>query len=130
MIIGVIAAVVSMVVLQLIPYEKRNDILAVLLAGIAGIYVGFALMDGHTVEIVIESIAAAAFILVALFGRWKSAYYIGAGFILHGVWDWLHHAVIDTKVVNGYPDFCAIYDIIVGAYCLVYCFVKARGKAV
>lgn len=126
MVIGISLAMASVVILSFFSYEKKNEILSSLLAGIAGIYVGFALMDGRTEQIIIESIVTVLFIVITLLSRWRSTYILGAGYILHGIWDYLHHSWISTEVMNGYPTFCSVYDIIIGIYIISYHYVKKR----
>ena len=86
------------------------------LAAVGGVYLGFAVADGRTTAIVIQSISVLAFALVAYIGITEdSKALIGAGWIAHAIWDALHHEHHGpTEVKTWYPPFCATADLAVG----------------
>jgi hypothetical protein len=84
---------------------------ALLLAAIAWIYVGFALLDGRQGNVALEGFVAFAFLALALLSLIYSPYLIAAGFVAHGLWDLIHHSRgVTTSVPTWYPRFCAMYD--------------------
>jgi hypothetical protein len=86
------------------------------LAAVAGVYVGFAVADGRTSAIAVQSAALLVFVAVAAVGIVEgSNALIGAGWIAHGVWDAIHHEHHGpTEVKTWYPPFCATADLVVG----------------
>jgi hypothetical protein len=84
---------------------------ALLLAAIAWVYVGFALLDGRQGNVALEGFVAFAFLALALLSLIYSPYLIAAGFVAHGLWDLIHHSrAVTTSVPTWYPRFCAMYD--------------------
>ncbi|WP_127532180.1 DUF6010 family protein [Paenibacillus kobensis] len=126
--IGTLLGAVTIVVLHFIPYRLRNELYGSLLVGIAGIYVGFAINDGRPSAVWIEGLAAIVFLVFTMTGRHLSVYWIGIGYMLHGLWDYAHDTIlVDTQVTSGYPSFCGIYDVIIGVYIVAAVFMKNRA---
>ena len=91
---------------------------AIVLAVAGGIYAGFGLSDGKSDSVIIETLSALFFGVIAIVGVIYPVV-LGIGFLLHAVWDYLHHCqAIDTKVRFWYPPFCAVYDCFVGVFLL------------
>lgn len=126
MLITILFALVTIVILKLFSYDRANDLMSCFLAGTGFIYVGFAISDGRTEHLAIEIAAAVVFLAVALIGRWYSIYLLGAGYIMHGIWDILHHWIIDTEVVHWYPDICLVYDVIIGLYIIGNHYIRMK----
>ena len=88
---------------------------ALYIAFIAAIYIGFAVADGRTKVIAVESTVAASFFVLAAVGVTGSAWLLVAGYAAHGVKDlWQHR----TQYVTGtrwWPPFCATVDFLVAA---------------
>jgi hypothetical protein len=89
--------------------------LAILLAAVAWIYLGFAIADGRRSAIVVQAICAAVFLNVAFLGvQLDSARLLGLGFVAHAGWDWLHHdGHGPTRVRSWYPPFCVVADLVI-----------------
>jgi hypothetical protein len=114
-----ILLVPTVAVVLLLPRPQALDLLAILLFGIAAIYVGFAFSDGQWSSVLIQSTAATVFLVVAALGMWVSPLFLVAGYIGHGLWDYLHHVkIIKMRVVSWYPPFCVAYDWLVAALIL------------
>ncbi|MFZ2871185.1 DUF6010 family protein [Zavarzinia sp.] len=98
----------------LIAHEQSVELAAVMVAMIGAIYVGFAIQAGSVRQIAVESVVATLFMVAALAGLWLSPWVIPAAYVLHGLWDWLHHDrdhSADLVAPRGwYPPFCAAYD--------------------
>ena len=97
------------------PRAASLPVLAVLLGFIAGIYLGFALLDGRRRYVAIESGFIAVIVSLASLGLLASPLFLGAGYILHGVWDAMHHEArgVATRIVRFWPPFvpCTIYSL-------------------
>ena len=116
---GLAFAVVTLAVVWVLPRPVALDLLAVLLGVVAGVYVGFALLDGRTSAKIIEGIGLAVFLWFAMMGLWSSPMWLAAGYFLHILWDFAHHPrAIPTKTVSWYPPACLVYDGLLGAYIL------------
>ncbi len=83
------------------------------LAAIAAIYVGFAVADGRARIIMVESVVAMAFVVVAAAGITGPTWLLAFGLAGHGVKDaWQQR----TQFVSGtrwWPPFCAAIDLVV-----------------
>ena len=92
---------------------------ALSLALIAAIYIGFAVADGRPRVIAVETVVAAAFVVVAAAGVTGPAWLLVAGLAGHGVKDlWQHrsHFVANTR---WWPPFCLVVDWVVAAILLL-----------
>jgi hypothetical protein len=98
---------------------------AVGLAFIAAVYVGFSVADGRPRVIVVESIVAGAFALVAGAGVTGSAWVLVAGFAGHGVKDLWQHRTQYVHNTRWWPPFCAVVDVVAAALIAV---VLAAGR--
>ena len=82
---------------------------------IAAVYIGFAVADGRARVIAVETVVAAAFVLLAAAGVTGSAWLLVLGFAGHGLKDlWQHrsHFVANTR---WWPPFCAAVDFVAAA---------------
>ena len=115
--IGTVLAGVTYGVAALLPEDVRLPVHAVLLAGIAAIYVGFAIADGRTRFLVIQVAGVAGFGALAVAGLSGHPEWLAGGYVLHGVWDLFHHrSDIPGRQAPWYIPLCLVYDWIVGAY--------------
>jgi hypothetical protein len=90
---------------------------AILLALIAAIYVGFALAAEEPKVILRQAIGCAGFVALALFGLWFNWWFLVLGLVLHGFWDALHHGERGGNVAPlWYPPVCAVYDWLVAIF--------------
>ena len=82
---------------------------------IAAIYIGFSVADGRGKVIAVETLVAAAFVVVAAMGMTGSAWLLVAGLAGHGIKDlWQQHTqfVVNTR---WWPPFCATVDFVAAA---------------
>jgi hypothetical protein len=90
-------------------------VLALLLAMIAGVYIGFAVADGRPKVIAVESAVTGGFVILAAIAVTGSVWVLVAGYAGHGLKDYLqqrHHYVANTR---WWPPFCAAVDWLVAA---------------
>jgi hypothetical protein len=98
---------------------------ATVLIAIASYYVLFAIMAGE--GLVPEAVAAAIFAVAALLGAYRWAPLIGAGILLHGVFDFAHPMLIENSGVPAWwPVFCGGVDIVLGAW-VIYLAASKRA---
>jgi hypothetical protein len=92
---------------------------ALSIALIAAVYIGFAVADGRPRVIAVETVVAAAFVVVAAAGVTGTAWLLVAGFAGHGFKDlWQHrrHYVANTR---WWPPFCLVVDFVAAAILVV-----------
>ena len=99
---------------------------AVGLAFIAAVYIGFSVADGRSRVIVVESIVAGAFAVIAGVGVTGSAWVLVAGFAGHGVKDLWQHRTQYVDNTRWWPPFCAVVDVVVAASIAATILIGAR----
>lgn len=111
----------TMVIPALLSSDDAFGFLAVLLAMIAGVYLGFALQDGRVRAFRTEYVgivAHGALATIAL--ATGSAWVLAAGYAGHALWDSVHHPkALDTVIPRWYVPLCIGYDLVVAAYILI-----------
>lgn len=84
---------------------------------IAFLYALFAVMGGSTRALVLELIPGVGFLLAAAFGFTSSLWIVVAALAAHGIFDFVHGAVISNPgVPMWWPEFCLAYDVMAAAY--------------
>lgn len=123
---AVLAAGVLLGVAALIPPALLSDadafnLLAVLVAMISGVYLGFALVDGRLRAAAIEELGIVLFAVLAVVAlSTRDARWLAGGLLGHAAWDAIHHPrAIDTAVPWWYVPLCIGFDVVVGAYALI-----------
>ena len=119
--VGLGAAIPSMAYFLFLSEPVYVLHLAIFLSAIAGVYLGFSVLDGRVRSIILETTALLVFVALAIIGLKYSLLILAFGYFAHGVWDCLHHPrLITTKIAPWYPPFCAVYDWSITAFILVY----------
>jgi hypothetical protein len=85
------------------------------LALIAAIYIGFAVADGRPKVIVVESIVASAFVVIAAVAITASVWLIVVGLVGHGLKDLWQHRRQFVANTRWWPPFCLVVDWIAAA---------------
>ena len=84
---------------------------------IAVLYALFAVMGASTHALVLDSLAGAVFIALAVTGFKWSLWVVAVALAAHGIFDLTHAAVISNPGVPiWWPAFCLGYDVTAGAY--------------
>jgi hypothetical protein len=79
---------------------------------IAAVYIGFAVADGRTHVLAVETVVASAFVVVAAASVTGSAWLIVIGLAGHGLKDlWQHRTQFVTNT-RWWPPFCATVDFV------------------
>jgi hypothetical protein len=112
---GSLLAVVTLPLHLMVSHQESVVTAAVILGLIAGIYIGFALVDGRVRWLVIECVIAIAFVSAATAGVMQWQWAIPIAYAVHGLWDWAHHSLVETHLPRWYVPMCAIYDWVAAA---------------
>ena len=109
-------AVLSLPLHLVLPAETSVLLAALTLALIAGVYLGFAFIDGRLSVMVIELSVALAFAGAALAAAMSWPGWVAVAWAAHGLWDWAHHRErVPTRMPRWYVPFCAVYDWVYAA---------------
>ena len=101
-------------------FDRDRSSSPIVLIVIAHYYVLFAILGGSTRSLVIETVVAMGFLLLAVFGFKSNFWLIPAAMVGHGVFDFFHHLLIDNAgVPNYWPGFCLAFDVVFGGYVAV-----------
>ena len=79
---------------------------------IAPVYIGLAVADGRSRVIAVETVVAAAFILLAAAGVTGPAWLLVAGLAGHGCKDLWQHRTGFVANTRWWPPFCASVDFV------------------
>lgn len=118
--IGVIAAVAIGAFATAVGFDKERSFYPVVLIVIAFLYILFAAMAHSSDALVAEAVPALLFVTAAAIGFRRNLWIVVAGLALHGVFDFIHHDLIDNPGVPAWwPGFCLSYDVAAAAYLAV-----------
>ena len=92
---------------------------AVSIALIAAVYIGFAVADGRPRVITVETVVAAAFVVVAAAGVTGPAWLLVLGFAGHGLKDLGQHRSHFVANTRWWPPFCLVIDWVAAAILVV-----------
>ena len=82
---------------------------------IGSYYVLFAAMGASRRIVLAEIVVAGIFLLLAVLGFKRSLWVVVGGSIGHGLFDFVHHSVIDNPgVPRWWPGFCLAFDVAFG----------------
>jgi hypothetical protein len=82
---------------------------------IAAIYIGFAVADGRSRVIAVETVVAAVFVVLAAAGVTGPAWLLVAGLAGHGCKDLWQHRTGFVAGTRWWPPFCATVDFVAAA---------------
>ena len=85
------------------------------LALIAAVYIGFSVADGRGRVIAVETVVAAAFVVIAALGVTGSGWLLVAGLAGHGLKDLWQHRTGFVANTRWWPPFCATVDFVAAA---------------
>jgi hypothetical protein len=112
------AALFVVVALRFEP-ARRQALFAVLLASAAAVYVGAALAADPLAPLALQGVAYLAFTAAALIGL-RQAWLLGAGWLLHAMWDLVHQfGALPTALPGWYREGCMGIDLVWGAFLLL-----------
>jgi hypothetical protein len=115
--VGVVLAAVVCAFATLAGFDRDRVFYPTLLTAVATYYILFAVMGSSTPAMIIESLVAGAFLLLALAGFQRNLWVIVTALAGHGVFDFFHHVFIQNPGVPiWWPGFCLSFDILAGGF--------------
>jgi hypothetical protein len=115
--IGVVLAAVMCAFAMLTGFDRDRVFYPTLLMFIAGYYILFAVMGSSVQALMIESLVAGLFLVVAVVGFKKNLWLVVAAIAGHGVFDFFHHLFIENPGVPvWWPGFCMAFDIVASGF--------------
>lgn len=115
--IGVSLALVVGVLFTALRFDRDRAFYPTVTIVIAAYYILFAAMAAPTGILVLESLAAAGFMIAAVHGFRSSLWIVVAALAAHGIFDLVHGAAIDNPGVPAWwPGFCLGFDVTAAAY--------------
>jgi hypothetical protein len=110
-------------------FDRERSFYPTVLIVIALLYALFAMMAGSTHALLLESLPIALFVLAAVTGFKKRLWWVVAGLIGHGLFDFVHgHFISNPGVPAWWPGFCGTYDVVAGVY-LAFLLKRSRVGA-
>ena len=116
--IGLAAAVCAFAMVA--GFDRDRVFYPTLVLVVAHYYILFAVMGSSTPALALESLAAAAFVALAVIGFKKNLWLAVAGLAGHGIFDFFHHLLIQNPGVPvWWPGFCLSFDAFAGGFLAV-----------
>jgi hypothetical protein len=101
-------------------FDRERVFYPTVAAVVAHYYILFAVMGSSTPALALESLIAAAFLVLAAIGFKKNLWLAVAALAGHGVFDFFHHLFIrNPGVPVWWPGFCLSFDILAGGFLAV-----------
>jgi hypothetical protein len=115
---GVAVGIGTLLPHAFLPTPASLAFAAVIIALVAGIYFGFAVVNGDDRQQLIEFSIASAFAVGGLLGLLYWLVLLALVYFAHGIWDLAHHNRAKLSLVaipQWYVPWCVVIDVIVGA---------------
>ena len=123
--VGVAAAVYVFAMVS--GFDRERVFYPTVLVVVGHYYILFAAMGSSTPVLALESLAAAAFLALAVIGFKKSLWLTAAALAGHGIFDFFHHLLIQNPGVPAWwPGFCMSFDVLAGGL-LVVLLMRSSG---
>ena len=111
--IGGLVAVAVLPVHVLLSLPAADALAALVLVLIAGVYLGFAALDGRPARLVVETTVAVGFLGFALWSLLRAPAWLPLGYLAHAAWDLAHrHRGVGACVPRWYVPFCVVVDVV------------------
>jgi hypothetical protein len=118
--IGAVLAAAVCAFAMLAGFDRDRVFYPTLLIVVATYYILFAVMGSSMTALAIETLVAAAFLILALAGFKKNLWLIAAALAGHGIFDFFHHLLIPNPGVPvWWPGFCMSFDVLAGGFLAV-----------
>ena len=115
-VVGISLAIIVAIYARLTGYDRDRAFYPLVLVVVASYYDLFAVMGGTGADLIAETIGFVLFAAVASVGFRTSLWIVVAGLAGHGLFDFLHRALIPNPgVPSWWPSWCAAYDVTAAA---------------
>jgi len=114
---GIAVGAVSLLPHAFLPPKASLGFAAILIALIAGIYFGFAVVNGSGRDQMVEFNITGLFAVAGLLGLLYWPLLLPIAYFAHAGWDLMHHNRAGLSLVaipHWYVPWCVIIDVIVG----------------
>ena len=116
---GALLGLVTLVLPAFLSDRNALAFFAVVLGVVAGVYLGFALVDGRISVFPVENAGIVAFVALGVLAlTFDEAWLLGAAYLGHALWDGGHPHPIDTRMPWWYVPSCIGFDVVLGVYIL------------
>ncbi len=117
-VIGISSGILIILVFVILRYFEKKVMYGLILSGIGFLYVGFVWTDVQA--LVLNSIQAILFVLLAYFGIKKNIYILAVGYFLHGCWDIAYNFFNEPGLIPPHYDlFCSSLDFTICIYIII-----------
>lgn len=97
--------------------DRDRALYPAVLIAIAALYGLFGTIDGSPSVIAAETAGMVPFVGAALLGFRRSLWFVVAGLLCHGIYDFFHGRIVhDAGVPPWWPLFCLAYDATAALY--------------
>lgn len=118
-IIGISSGLLTILVFVILRHFEKKIMYGLILSGIGFLYVGFVWTDPQA--LILNSIQAILFVLLAYFGIKKNIYILAVGYLLHGCWDIAYSLFNEPGLIPPHYDlFCSSLDFTICAYIIIF----------
>jgi uncharacterized membrane protein HdeD (DUF308 family) len=115
--VGVLTAVGVAAFGKYARFDQDRSFYPTVLIVIASYYILFAVMGGSRHALAWELVGAVAFSTMAIVGALYLPVLVGVGIVAHGLFDFVHHTMIeDAGVPDWWPIFCGTVDVVLGLW--------------
>ena len=119
---GIAIGVISLLPHAFLQPQASLGFAAVLVALIAGVYFGFAVINGSPRDQMVEFNVTGLFAVAALLGLLWWPLLLALAYFGHAAWDLAHHNKARLSLVaipQWYVPWCVVIDVVIGAGLLV-----------
>jgi len=125
--IGISAGLTTILIVALFKRADKNLFYGLVLSGIGFLYIGYSWTN--IADLIMNILQALFFLLLAYFGVKKNSYFLIAGYVIHGLWDFIYSHVGNSELLPPrYDLFCSTYDFIIGFYLLILKYTKTPDE--
>jgi hypothetical protein len=111
-VIGILASAGVAVFARYVGFDRDRAFYPTVTIVIALYYVLFAVMSGSLRTVLLESAVMSLFAIAAVVGFKSSMWIVVAALAAHGIFDAVHHQIIDNAgVPSWWPAWCLAYDV-------------------
>lgn len=125
--IGLIVCLAVIGFATLTGFDRDRAFYPTVLIVVASYYALFAAMGASERTLLLEIVAASAFLLLAVLGFRRNLWWVAAALVGHGVFDFVHHWLIQNPGVPAWwPGFCLSFDVLLGGFLAVHLIRRSR----